>query len=232
VGNSSEDLKETMRSKTDEELYLLLRVHSQDYTLEAIGAAQEELSQRQKREPTSRREKMLSRTLTVEEMTLEERNGKQDEPDRKSISDLKETATGWGCLLLLGIIGYAIYGGYGGYGWLDSIGWISHREETVISARSDWLVGESKECWSATINSDGATLLKREIGYAMSSVSCDDGQEHKMTVTFYGRKVQSEYKVITWRCTRNEVSFLNDDSFTCYQTGGAQVYGNTGAAAK
>ena len=33
-------------------------------------------------------------------------------------------------------------------------------------------------------------------------------------------------------CSRDEFSFLNDNSFTCYQTGGAQVYGNTGATDK
>lgn len=219
MGNSPADLKETMRSKTDEELYLLLRVHSQDYALEAIGAAQEELSQRQKREPTSRREKMLNRTLTVEEMTLEEGSEKQDRPEQNYTSDLKETATGWGYLVLLCIVGYAIYGGYE---WPDSIGWISHREDTAITVGSDWLVGESKECWSATLNSEGAALLSKEVGYAMSSVSCDDGLEHKMKVTFYGRKVQPEYKVVSWRCARNETSFLNDNAFTCYQTGGQQ----------
>jgi hypothetical protein len=87
-----------MRAKTDEELYLLLRVHSQDYTLQALAVANEELSQRQLREPTTRREKMLSRTLTLEEMTLEKGNEKQDSPERKPTSDAKETATGWGCL--------------------------------------------------------------------------------------------------------------------------------------
>ena len=209
---SQEDLKGTMRDKTDEELYLLLRVHSQDYTLEAIGAAQEELSQRQKREPTSRREKMLNRTLTAEELAPEERDGKQDKPERKTMGDAKETGTGWGSSALLWL--FLCLAGYAGYEWLDSIGWISHQEETVISARSDWLVGESKECSSATLNSDGAAPTGKEVGYAMSSVSCDDGPEHKMEVTFYGQKVQADYKLVSWRCTRNVLSF------TCYQTGG------------
>jgi hypothetical protein len=137
------------------------------------------------------------------------------------MSEAKETAAGWGCLIILCILGYAIYGGYE---WLDSIGWISHREDTTISARSDWLVGESKECWSATLNNDGAAQLAKEIGYTMSYVSCDDGPEHKMKVTFYGRTVQPEYKVVSWRCTREQTSFISDNTFTCYQTGGAQVY--------
>jgi hypothetical protein len=228
---SSVALRETMRAKTDEELYLILHVHSQDYTLEAIGAAQDELSQRQKREPTSRREKMLSHALALEEMTLEERDARQDSSEQRAgsdakgkmpgwnwnDSDLKETATGWGCLILLFFVGYAIYGGYE---WLDTMGWISHREDTVITAGSSWLVGESKECWSAPLNAEGAAQSGKPIGYAMSSVTCDDGPDHSMKVTFYGRKVQAEYKAVSWRCTRNEVSFLNDNSFTCYQTGG------------
>jgi hypothetical protein len=151
------------------------------------------------------------------------------------------SATAWNWIIFLAIVGGAIYGGHE---WLDSIGWISHRQETVISARSDWLVGESKECWSASLNSDGGaalflsrwgivrrwsfpgagpaliSALGKEVSSAMSAVSCDDGPEHKMKVTFYGRRVQPEYKVVDWRCTRNEVSFLNDNSFTCYQTGG------------
>lgn len=130
---------------------------------------------------------------------------------------------GFGCLFFLLIVAAAIYGGYQ---WLDSIGWISHREDTVISVQSDWLVCESKECWSFPLDGFSAPLLKKEIGYAMSSVSCDDGPKHKMKATFYGRKVQTEYKVVTWRCTRGLISF------TCYQTGGAQVYENIGAADK
>jgi hypothetical protein len=34
------------------------------------------------------------------------------------------------------------------YEWVDSTGWIPHREETTISAESSWMVGESKECVS------------------------------------------------------------------------------------
>jgi hypothetical protein len=219
VRNPSEDLKELMRSKTDEELYFLMYVDSQDYTPEAIKAAREEFDRRKLDGPTMNRIRMAA----VFGKALEERNGKHGGPERKHPSDAKETATsrlatywrhipeGVGCLVLIGWVGAAIYGGYG---WLDSMGWTSHREDTAISARSDWLVGESKECWSATLNSDGAAFLKKEVGYAMSSVSCDDGPQHEIAVTFYGRKVQPEYKAIDWRCTRNSVSF------TCYQTGG------------
>jgi hypothetical protein len=224
---SSEELLQIMQAKTDEELYLLLRVHSKDYTSEAIKAASEEFSHRRLDEPT------MCRIMAVAEAAMEEKNVRHEESDPRLVRNAKETAAGgdWsdfgsaltetvkvlGWLFLLGFVGYVIYGGYE---WLDSNGWISHREETAITARNDWLAGESKECWSAPLSNDGAALLKKEVGYAISDVSCDDGPVHNMKVTFYGRKVQPEYKVATWRCTRNEVSFLNDNTFTCYQTGG------------
>lgn len=77
MGNSLEDLKETMRSKADEELYLLLRVHSQDYTPEAIEAASEEFTHRQLDGPT------MNRIVAVAEKALEERDGKPGGSDRK-----------------------------------------------------------------------------------------------------------------------------------------------------
>jgi hypothetical protein len=210
MGNSPADLKETMRSKTDEELYLLLRVHSLAQTPQVLTVASEEFRRRQLDEPT------MSRIMAAAERELDTLAASQQaEIEEPALAVLMRL--GW--LILFFIIGCAIYGGYEG---LDSIGWISHREDTMISARSDWLVGESKECWSATLNSDGATLLGKEVG-SMSGVSCDDGPEHNIKVTFYGRKVQPEYKTVSWRCTRNEVSFLNDNnSFACYQTGGQQ----------
>lgn len=207
---SSAALQEMMRAKTDEELYLILRVHSQDYTSETLKAASEEFGRRKLDDATT------SRIMTAAEQELE---GKIEStrPVQKPMSDAKETAAGWGCLILLCFVGYAIYGGYK---WLDTMGWISHREDTVITAGNSWLVGESKECWSAPLNAEGAAQSGKPIGYAMSSVTCDDGPDHSMKVTFYGRKVQAEYKAVSWRCTRNEVSFFNDNSFTCYQTGG------------
>jgi hypothetical protein len=114
-------------------------------------------------------------------------------------------------LAFLLILGYAIYLGYG---WFDSVGLIPHREETVISARSDWLVGESKECVSMTPSQTDVVLSNKEIGSAMSSVSCDGGAEHNMVVRFYGRRMQPEHGSVIWRCTKEEASF------TCYQTGG------------
>ena len=135
----------------------------------------------------------------------------------------KDKFSWWWVLVLLActwcLIGLE-NGQWNTYSFLDESGWISHQEETVISARSDWLPGESKECLSYTRKRDWTTFQNKEVGYAMPWVKCDDGPYHHMKVTFYGRKVQPEYQTIGWRCRRNEASFLNDNSFTCYQTGG------------
>ena len=136
--------------------------------------------------------------------------------------------------ILTVVIGIVV-GGYFTYTFADNEGYISHTVETTITARSNWLVGESKDCWLAP-NNYFAALAKKYGGvvvdksgnviddsmaaYVMSSVDCDDGPQHKMKVVFYGRKFQDEYKIVTWRCTRNAVSFLNNTAFTCYQTGG------------
>jgi hypothetical protein len=125
-----------------------------------------------------------------------------------------EITDGWSGILVL-----ALFAAIGGYIWLDSIGWISHRESTVISVRGDWLTGESKQCWSPALDSERAASQGEEAGYALSRVFCDDGPEHTMEVAFYGQKVQREYSVVLWRCVRSG-AFFGGDSFICYQTGG------------
>ena len=119
MGISAEDFRQTMQAKTDEELYILLHVHSQDYAPEAIEAAREEFSQRQLDGPAMN----SIRIAAVAEKRL--RDGKPSEANEKPAgwgwsdygSDLKRL----GGLILLCFVGYAIYSGYG---WLDSIGWI------------------------------------------------------------------------------------------------------------
>ena len=63
---SSEELLQIMQAKTDEDLYLLLRVYSKDYTPEAIKAANEEFSHRKLDEPT------MSRIMAAADKPLEE----------------------------------------------------------------------------------------------------------------------------------------------------------------
>ena len=132
---------------------------------------------------------------------------------------LKEQVTnrvqGWGCLGIVVFVGYAICACVsGGYGALDDSGWILHRVETTISARNDWLTGESKDCFSYPLRYREARPLGKDSGYALADVFCDDGPDYKMTLTFYGREAQPEYQIIGWRCTKK------DESFVCYQTQG------------
>lgn len=144
----------------------------------------------------------------------------------------KDAAKSFIYFAILYLVGFGIYQGYV---CLDSLGWISHREETVITAQSDWLAGESKDCWSApndyytalakkyggvSIDKSGKVIDDSMAGYVMSTVTCDHGPEHKMKVTFYGRKIQDDYKVVTWRCMKGEDSIFGNGMFTCYQTGG------------
>jgi len=118
-------------------------------------------------------------------------------------------SAGMGCLILLAIAGGI---GYGIYAWLDSVGWMAHREDSVVTAESNWFVGESKNCTSYPLDEKTAREMSKSKGYAISKISCDAGPEHSVPVTFYGRIEQPEYTWITWRCTRNE------SSFTCKQT--------------
>lgn len=125
-----------MQCKTDEELYLILRVHAQKHTPEAIKAASEEFHHRQLDEPT------ISRIMAVADKALEEKSrnlGTEPMP----MSDFKETARLLGWLVLFCFVGYAIYGGYK---WFDSIGWIPHSYVTPVWMEGDWMVGEYRYC--------------------------------------------------------------------------------------
>jgi hypothetical protein len=124
-----------------------------------------------------------------------------------------DVAMGYGCLVLLGIIGAVCYWAYTG---IDSIGWMGHREDSVITAQANWFVGESKDCMSYPLDDKTAQSIKKPTGYAISQISCDGGPEHNVKITFFGRTEQPEYAWVSWRCTRNE------DSFTCKQTGASQ----------
>lgn len=109
--------------------------------------------------------------------------------------------------VILGIVfagGFGLFVVWGGYQNADSAGWISHHEDSLITAQDNWFVGESKDCTSYPHKPEGDATLR---------VHCDSGPEHHVNVTFYGRVEQPEYHWATWRCTRNA------ESFTCKQTG-------------
>jgi hypothetical protein len=114
-----------------------------------------------------------------------------------------------GFVLVLGMI-------YSGYEALDDGGWIPHREETTITAQSNWFEGESKNCVSNPLDSRAALTMNKPEGYAISKMLCDGGPERQLKITFYGRLAQPEYTWVGWQCTRNS------SSFTCKQTGSSE----------
>lgn len=91
--------------------------------------------------------------------------------------------------------------------------------DTLITAQSDWLPGESKDCESPTLDADTAAKMHKPIGYALAVIACDDGPTHSMKIQFYGKAAQPGYKVVLWRCTRN------DPECACKQTGGISLDG-------
>jgi hypothetical protein len=119
-----------------------------------------------------------------------------------------DTAAGYGCLVLVVIVCSV---GYWAYSGIDSIGWMQHEEDSVITAQANWFVGESKDCTSYPLDAKTAQSMNKPKGYAIAQINCDGGPEHSVKIAFFGRTEQPEYDWITWRCTRNE------SSFTCKQ---------------
>jgi len=119
-----------------------------------------------------------------------------------------DRAEGYGCLVLLAVVCAVVYWAYTG---IDSIGWMEHREDSVITAQANWFIGESKDCTSYPLDAKTAQALNKPKGYSVSQINCDGGPEHQVKISFFGRTEQPEYDWITWRCTRN------DGSFTCKQ---------------
>jgi hypothetical protein len=103
----------------------------------------------------------------------------------------------------------------GFYERVDSSGWVAHREDTTITAEPGWLVGESRECVSYPL--DAGKAGRKGAGYAVDVLHCDNGPEHQMKVTFWGRLNQPEYDVVNWKCTRKQ------GGFTCYELSGYRV---------
>lgn len=99
------------------------------------------------------------------------------------------------------------------YNEADSMGWISHTENSVITAQANWFVGESKMCYSYPLpRSLPEPPLKA--GNAIYQINCDNGPEHQMKIKFYGRVEQPEYSAVQWRCSRSE------SGFTCFELSG------------
>lgn len=120
---------------------------------------------------------------------------------------------GWVSLVVAVAIGVAIW-----YGVEESVvpsgsAWIPHDEDSVITAQTNWFVGETKDCHSYPLSAQAAASMNKSVGDAVYRINCDEGPEHKVKITFYGRTEQPESTLATWKCTRKE------DSFVCRQTG-------------
>ncbi len=102
---------------------------------------------------------------------------------------------------------------YGGWEIANEAGWVSHERTTVITARADWLIGESKTCESFRLTADAAKLFNADENSVIQRINCDGGAEHTISVTFWGRIVRPDRRAIVgvnWRCVKKI------DSFTCY----------------
>lgn len=231
--NSAEDLRETMRAKTNEELYLILRVHSKDYTPEAIKAASEEFSHRQLDEPT------MNWIMAAANKALGRTDVKHGQPDQKPESNAEYTTTsfGLGWFILLCILGYATYGGYE---WLDGGGWIPHDHDTPVWIQGDWLVGEYRDCGMRTTTPFVGIVLSQEARAELPRLFCGknwaaegvaefetampdpdaavnailgkgdwgalDSYFHVLPVHYNGRIDRPDSVFISWRCQRNTAS--------------------------
>jgi len=123
-----------------------------------------------------------------------------------------DAGAGIGCLFLVAVVGWLAYGGYT---WIDSIGWMSHRENSTITAKENWFVGETKACYSYPLDAEIARTMNKPAGSVVQDIYCDGGPEHRVEVTFWGQTEQPAVVWAAWNCTRQA------DSFACKQTGAA-----------
>ena len=113
-----------------------------------------------------------------------------------------DSAFGW----LVGLVFVAILI-YWGYVALDTEGYLPHKETAAVWAAPNWMVGETRDCYTPSIN-----------GSVTTSFVCDvTGEMKQSEVTFYGRLEQPAYDYVQWRCTRND-----PDAFTCKQLDGTR----------
>jgi len=121
---------------------------------------------------------------------------------------MSETSSGkGGCLwplLVFAALGFFIYNNHVSDSPLDEEGWVSHTEDSIITAQPGWLAGETKECFSIPILDPKAVgLVDKDVGYALSHISCDEGPEHHIKIQFFGRENQPEHRGIVWSCKKN-----------------------------
>lgn len=155
-------------------------------------------------------------TSQVESAKLEESRG--EESAAESLEKVKADSTtdqivGLGCLGIIAVFVLMLYYTFSDNPRapqeIDSSGYISHKVQSIITAQSNWMVGESKDCTSYP---PAAELYGKQAGYAFSYLKCDDGPIHNIPITFWGAEYQLGKKYAEWNCTRTS------DSFVCKQT--------------
>ena len=125
----------------------------------------------------------------------------------------KRDLGGLGSLIVIAIVAAIAFGLYRG---VDSIGWIPHTRDSIVTAQANWFVGERKNCVSFPLDAEIAHDGDEARGYAFARIACDDGPERSVKVTFYGQAQQPGHAWFSWQCVRNQ------DSFVCKQTGSSR----------
>ena len=93
----------------------------------------------------------------------------------------------------------------------DNSGYHPHTVEAFITARSDWLEGESKKCSSKPVDEEMASVMKVPLYSVTNSVICDNGDLHQIKITFWGRTTRPEpwaQDGVTWKCTKKPGEFV------------------------
>ena len=71
-------------------------------------------------------------------------------------------------------------------------------------------MGESKTCYSTPVDPTTAKAISVEPYDVTRIVHCDNGPEHRIKITFFGRTERPEQQVkwgVSWKCTKNIGSF-------------------------
>lgn len=114
-------------------------------------------------------------------------------------------------LKVLAVIGGGILFIGGAWTLLDNSGWLSHSRETQITAKYDWLEGESKTCVSQPVDPDTARVMKLETYDVTTAINCDNGESHQIKVIFWGRTTRPERSArygVSWKCTKKRGEFI------------------------
>ena len=133
----------------------------------------------------------------------------------KCSSMSENTSAGFGCLFLLGLVGW---GGYAAYNAIQDSGWASHTQAVDVYMKGDWLVGENRECQGLQ-----NIPMKGEQTTGIIALYCPldfySDTPHNISIKFFGKTVRPELSIapyttnpqphFQWRCSRSS------EGFTC-----------------